>query len=186
MKRLIVLLAALACASNARAIPINGTVSLTGSVKLDTGDPATADSVTTWFNTKVEDADGDFGIFLSSGDPVTFTEPWVFDPSTPTSPLWTAGGFTFDLASSTINAQFAVGPLHFLNVSGTGTASGNGYEPTSGAWSFTTQNPSSAGRFSFSAATASHGVVPDSGSTLVLLGIALAGVGLIRRQTFAC
>jgi hypothetical protein len=186
MKKLIIILAAAVCVMNARAVPINGTVSFSGSVKLDTGNPATANAVTQWFNTKVEDADGAFGLFLVTGSPATFTAPWTFDPSTATIPLWTAGGFTFDLASSTINAQFAVGPLKFLNISGSGTVTGNGYSATPGDWSFTTQSPSSAGKFSFSASSSAHGVgVPDSGSTLGLLGAALCGIGVIRRKMAA-
>jgi hypothetical protein len=176
MKNILIILTALAV--SAHATPITGSVSFTGNVKLDTSNPATANAVITWSNTKVQDADGAFGAFLATGDTATFTAPWTFDPSTLTLPLWTAGGFTFDLASSTINAQFAAGPLKFLNVSGTGTVTGHGYDSTPGNWAFTTQSPSSEGRFSFSSATKA---VPDNGGTVALLGMAMVAIGLFKR-----
>ena len=65
-----------------------------------------------------------------------------------------------------------------VTVDGTGTISGNGFDMTNGTWSFTTQNPSAHARFSFSAAT---GSVPDGGSAVALLGIALVGIEGLRR-----
>jgi hypothetical protein len=83
-----------------------------------------------------------------------------------------AGGFTFDLLSSTVVMWTASA----LVIEGTGIVSGNGFDPTAMDWSFTTQ--SSGGRtrtvFSFSA----NGVaVPDGGSAVALLGLALTGTG---------
>ena len=66
-----------------------------------------------------------------------------------------------------------------MTVAGTGTISGNGFDVTSGTWNFTTQNPSAHARFSFSAA--SGGAVPDGGSGVALLGIALVGIECLRR-----
>jgi hypothetical protein len=76
-------------------------------------------------------------------------QPWIFDPSTPTPGLWSVGGFTFDLLSSTIVTQNAA----FLRVTGTGIVSGNGFEPTAMGWSFSIANPGGEPRttFSFSA-----------------------------------
>jgi hypothetical protein len=68
-----------------------------------------------------------------------------------------------------------------LVIEGTGIVSGNGFDPTAMDWSFTTQ--SSGGRtrttFSFSA----NGVaVPDGGSAVALLGLALTGIEVLRRR----
>ena len=52
--------------------------------------------------------------------------PWIFHPSTATPGLWSVGGFTFDLISATVVTQTAT----FLNITGTGTVSGNGFEDT--------------------------------------------------------
>jgi hypothetical protein len=57
---------------------------------------------------------------------------------------------------------------------------GNGFDPTFMTWSFTTQDPRT-GRprvFSFSAAS---GSVPDGGSTVALLGLAIVGVEALRQ-----
>jgi hypothetical protein len=68
-----------------------------------------------------------------------------------------------------------------LVIEGTGIVSGNGFDPTAMDWMFTTQ--SSGGRtrtqFSFSA----NGVaVPDGGSAIALLGLALTGTEILRRR----
>ena len=63
--------------------------------------------------------------------------------------LWSVGGFTFNLTASSITQQ----GNGFLAVSGTGTISGNGFDPTPGTWRFSTQNPPANGVFSFSAST---------------------------------
>ena len=75
------------------------------------------------------------------------TAPWTFGSGQPA--LWSVGGFTFDLTTSTITHQ----GNGFLTVSGTGTISGNGFTATPGTWRFSTQNPSANGVFSFSAST---------------------------------
>jgi hypothetical protein len=107
--------------------------------------------------------------------------PWIFNSGTPALPtpgpatpmLWQVGGFTFDLTSSTVVSQSAT----FLNVSGIGSASGNGFTSTPGTWSFTStqadgsSNPS----FSFQSQTA----VPEA-NTLALFGI--GGAGLIAAR----
>jgi len=103
-------------------------------------------------------------------------QPWIFNPSTPTPGLWSVGGFTFDLLSSTVVTQNA----QFLSISGTGIVSGNGFDPTAMEWSFTAQNAGGRPRtiFSFSA----NGIaVPDGGTTVMLLGAALGALGLARR-----
>jgi hypothetical protein len=103
-------------------------------------------------------------------------QPWIFNPSTPTPALWSVGGFTFNLLSSTIVTQNA----SFLSIKGTGIVSGNGFEPTAMDWAFTTQSSGGRSRqfFSFSA----NGAVPDGGSAVALLGLALTGIEIFRRK----
>ncbi len=118
---------------------------------------------------------GDFA-GIAPGTQATMAQPWIFNPSTPTPGLWSVGGFTFDLLSSTVVTQNA----QFLSISGTGIVSGNGFDPTAMEWSFTAQNAGGRPRtiFSFSA----NGVaVPDGGTTVMLLGAALGALGLARR-----
>ena len=175
----------LSCAvfsQQAQATPINGDIQFAGETRFDTNSLATAHRVVTWFDvfhnagfSSVTSGTGDFaGIF--PGTQATMAQPWIFNPSTPTPGLWSVGGFSFDLLTSTIVTQNA----STLVIEGTGIVSGNGFDPTSMDWSFTTQSAGGRTRttFSFSA----NGVaVPDGGSTVMLLGAALGALGMARR-----
>jgi hypothetical protein len=102
---------------------------------------------------------------------------WILSPSTLTPGLWSVGGFTFDLLSSTIVTQ----NVQSLFITGTGIVSGPGFDPTNMEWNFTTQSSRGILRtiLSFSA----DGVaVPDGGSAVALLGIALTGIEVLRRR----
>jgi hypothetical protein len=90
--------------------------------------------------------------------------------------LWQIGGFTFDLSSSMVVSQPTDGT--FLDVSGVGTMSGNGFDPTPGTWSFnsTQADGSSNPTFSFQANSAA---VPEA-SSVALFGIGV--LGLLGRQ----
>jgi hypothetical protein len=162
----------------AQAAMINGAITFSGGAVFDTSSLATATRVNTFTDVAVTSRDGDFASTVSVGDSVTMAMPYIFMPSTATPSLWSVGGFTYDLASSTVVLQNA----DFLVISGTGTVSGNGFDATTGTWSFTAQSPDANGVFSFSAATGGQGGVPDGGTTVALFGIALAGVELIRRK----
>jgi hypothetical protein len=166
----------------AQATAVNGNIQLAGEVKFNTTSLATAHSVTTWYDvfhnagfSSVTSATGDLA-GIASGTQATM-QPWAFNPSTPTASLWSVGGFTFNLLSSTIMTQNA----STLVIEGSGIVSGNGFDPTAMDWMFTTQ--SSGGRtrttFSFSA----NGIaVPESGSAVALLGLALTATEAIRRK----
>ena len=168
------------------AVLIQGNIQFGGEVQFDTNSLATATKVVTWFDvfhnagfSSVTSATGDFA-GIAPGTSAAMAQPWIFNPSTPTPGLWSVGGFTFDLLSSTVVTQNA----STLVIEGSGTVSGNGFDPTAMDWSFTTQ--SSGGRtnttFSFSA----NGVaVPDGGSAVALLGLALVGVEVLRRKFYA-
>jgi hypothetical protein len=168
----------------AQATAIQGNTNFAGSVQFNTNSLATATQVTSWFDilnnagfTSV--APGGTGDFagIPAGTQATMAQPWIFNPSTPTPGLWSVGGFTFDLLTSTIVTQNA----QFLSISGTGIVSGNGFDPTNMEWSFTSQNAGGRPRtiFSFSA---NGVVVPDGGSAVALLGLALTGIEVLRRK----
>ncbi len=159
----------------AQAAQINGAITFSGGAKYDTNSLATATTVQKFSNVTVQSGDGDFSGL--DGSSVNMATPYVFVPSTATPALWSVGGFTFDLTSSTVVLQSS----SFLLITGTGTISGNGFDPTVGTWSFTSQSPSARGVFSFSSGTDAQGV-PDGGTTVSLLGIGLAGVALLRRK----
>jgi VPDSG-CTERM motif len=168
----------------AQATAVNGSIQFAGSVAFDTNSLATATQVVTWFDINGNAgfssvAFGNTGDFagIAPGTQATMAQPWIFNPSTPTPGLWSVGGFTFDLLSSTIVTQ-AAGEL---TITGTGIVSGNGFDPTAMEWSFTTQSAGGRTRtvFSFSA---NGDAVPDGGSAVALLGLALTGIEVLRRK----
>ena len=141
------------------AAPITGTISIKGGAHPNTTSVNTATQVTNWLNGNnqpptVVSRSGSFAS-VSVGAPVTVTAPWNFN-SGPLPALWSVGGFTFNLTASSIVMQ-ANG---FLNVSGTGTITGNSFNDTPGSWKFSTQNPPANNVFSFSASTTANPPTP--------------------------
>ncbi|HEY2801506.1 MAG TPA: VPDSG-CTERM sorting domain-containing protein [Chthoniobacterales bacterium] len=163
----------------AEAVPITGAITFAGGAIFDTNSLATATRVNTFENVTVMSRDGGFTGFVNVNDSVTMATPWIFSPSSPTPGLWSVDGFTYDLASSTVVLQNA----NFLLIQGTGTIMGNGFDPTVGTWSFTSQSPDASGVFSFSAG--SNSPVPDGGTTVALFGFGLLGLGLLHWKLLA-
>ena len=175
----------LSCAvfsQQAQATAINGDIQFAGETHFDTNSLATATRVVTWFDvfhnagfSSVTSGTGDFA-GIAPGTQATMAQPWIFNPSTPTPGLWSVGGFSYDLLTSTIVTQNA----NTLHITGTGIVSGNGFDPTSMDWSFTTQSAGGHTRINFS--FSANGVaVPDGGTTVMLLGAALGVLGMARR-----
>jgi len=168
----------------AQASQITGNITLGGTVSLNTGSAGTATAVTAWHGIGgagspfVTSFDGDFTGFVTAGDATSIVAPWSFN-SGPVPMFWTVDGFTFDLTSSSIFSQGGVPPGVVVNRSG--FVSRNGFDPTFMSWSFTTQDPGTGHPriFSFSAA---NGSVPDGGSAVALLGLALVGIEVLRRK----
>jgi hypothetical protein len=172
----------------AQAAPINGNITFAGSVELNTSSAATATGVILngWHGgsttpisgaPQVQSRDGDFATFVTVGDGTAFASPWSFNSGAIPN-FWSVDNFTFNLISSAITSQGGTpGTSGFVFVTGTGTASGNGFTSTPGVWRFSTQDPSAGSppQFSFSASTA----VPEA-STVALFGIGV--LGLIGRQ----
>ena len=160
----------------AQATAITGNINFADSVTFD-GPLGTANAVTSFINTHVEaGGTGDFA-FIPINTPVTMAASWTFDPSTATPGLWSVGGFTFDLLTSTIVFQSAQG----LIITGTGIVSALGFDNTAMDWSFSSQT-SGTGEFSFSGTGLA---VPDGGSAVALLGLALVGIEVLRRKLHA-
>jgi VPDSG-CTERM motif len=162
-----------------QAVPLSGNIIFAGTVSLDSASADTATMVTAWHglgaggNPQVQGHDGGFNGFVTNGDATIFQSPWSFN-SGPVSSFWSVDGFLFDLIASAVTHHGSGA----VDVSGTGTISGHGFDPSPGSWQFSTQNPSANSEFSFSAATG----VPDGGSALCLLGLALAGIEGLRRR----
>jgi VPDSG-CTERM motif len=158
-----------------------------------TTDLAKATGVQSWSLAEVDDGTDSFAT-VANGTSVSFSQSWIFNPSTSMSPLWTIGGpenFTFNLTSSTIIYQSG----YLLAIRGTGTLSGTGFDDTPGSWLFSTQGAAMENQFCWSSSTVPKlppsilatnpplsGSVPDGGTAIVLLSGSLLGLlGLQRR-----
>jgi hypothetical protein len=163
------------CVQQAQAA--NAAINFGGGVELDSGSVNTASQVMGWldeggFMPTVIGASGNFASFATIGDSATFPSTWTFGSGA--TILWQVDGFTFNLiASSVVFNQDG-----FLLVSGTGRVTGHGYNNRPATWNFTVQDDPSNNVFSWSGGIE----VPDGGTTLALLGLALAGIEGIRRK----
>ena len=184
-------IAVLGLAGGANAVPISGNITFAGGVELDTPSAGTATEVLDWTGpggTGMPIVISDDGSFSSvaPGSAATFASPWSFN-SGPVTSLWSVGGFTFDLTSSSI--VFQGGSPAGVLVDGIGAVSGNGLSPEAMTWSFSTSDPGAAGVdsliFSFQVASGTTGAVPDGGTTAMLLGLGVLGLGMLKKQMLA-
>lgn len=163
----------------AQATPITGLLNIAGTATFNTSHLGNATEVTSFTNVTVQG--GSTGSFASIPVGTSVMMPsYIFIPSTGTPALWSVGGFTFDLQTSTVEVRNNTS----LTISGTGTIFGpGGFDPTPGVWAFTSQAPGGigGGTFSFSAGT-TGAAVPDSGMTVALLGAGLVGIAGFRAK----
>jgi hypothetical protein len=166
-------LASVGLLSSAQAVPITGMLNISGTAHYD-APIASATQITMFEDAVTGGANtGSFG-GIGAMVPVSMTFPYIFNPSTPTPALWSVAGFTFNLLSSEIITQTSNGIL----IVGTGTITGNGFDPTPGTWGFSQQKGSGT-VLTFSATT--EAAVPDGGMTATLLGLGLGGLVGARR-----
>ncbi len=180
----------LATNASAAMLSADNSVNFAGSAQFDSTSLSTATTVESWWTavapsvvasgfSRVQSSTGaEFGATIVDGALVDMNQPWNIGSGV--NDLWSVGGFTFDLTSSTLDFQSG----SFLNASGTGWITGNGYDATPGSWWFTAQLPEADGRFSYSAGTSANpgSNVPDGGSAFALLGLALGGMEALRRR----
>ncbi|HEY1663741.1 MAG TPA: VPDSG-CTERM sorting domain-containing protein [Verrucomicrobiae bacterium] len=172
----------------ASAVPISGDITFAGGVELNTSSAGTATEVTGWTGAGglgspvVISADGSFS-GITPGAAATFTAPWFFNSGAVAS-LWSVDGFTFNLTSSSI--VFQGGHPAGVLVDGTGTITGAGFTATPMDWSFSVSDPSASTTFgSIFSFQAANGSVPDGGTTAMLLGVGVLGLGILRKVMIA-
>lgn len=171
---------AMLAVASVQAIPISGSIYMGGEATLNNTETA----VTGWPLVYVVAGNGAFGSISPFTVVNMSSSQWVFSPQPgqPLNNLWSVGSFSFNFEGDTVSQNG-----NFLNIDGYGTiASSNpAYNTTDFTWNLTAENLCGTVDFIFTASTGSTsggGTVPDGGLTLVLLGIALAGVEVFRRK----
>ena len=132
-------------------------------------------------NAIVTNALGDYAGLLALGSAVSYSNFNYNVPiNTATNQLiWTHANATFTLTSFTLIDEPGTG----VTLEGTGTATLVGFDPTPGFWSFSASQASSQSIFTFQSTNISPiPGVPDSGTTALLLGVGLMGLGFAARR----
>lgn len=187
---LVAALAVLGFAVSSSAVPITGTLGFSGDASavggtgfadatgIDAGGNGAAPGVI------VTLGPSNTGDFAGFGPALGLMHDITFSPSTPATPLWVLGPWSFDLLTISVANQDA----NNITLVGVGTVFSTiiGKDPTPGKWSFSIDRPDTSsplGTFTFSANSVSPFTVPDAGSTLALLGgVVLAAAGAARRK----
>ena len=167
-------------AGSVQAVPISAGISLAGNYTVNTGNLNTATAFSTFSSVQVTSDSGSFaiaGVILNTIGSVNMT-PFSFNPfpGGGVIPLWstTAGpAASFDL--TTLSSRLQPGD-DTLTLKGTGMLHLVGFDNTPGSWTFTANQAQAT--FSWSS---SNGALPDGGTTVMLLGSALAALGMARR-----
>lgn len=174
-----------------QAVPttISGSISFSGTSTIDGTSFVTATRFTLFQDVTVGAPSSLSGDYVGTSGATVTLSPFIWDPptaSTPLDPLWTfvSGGNTYWFDLSVLHKDIA-SPTGLL-LSGLGTAyiSGPGLEKlaTPGLWNFSAQTQGLS-TFTFSSTTTVPPPgVPDGGTSVMLLGASLLGLGLIRRK----
>ena len=165
------------------ALPISGSIGFTGPYMANNSNLTLATSIS-FDNGGVNQITTDgvsTGSFagIAEGTAVTmFTPLQVNGPGVtlPDGPIWSVGGFSLTLTS--IGEQF--NSSNSLNLYGVGVLSdGNSANDSIGEWIATFNR--SGTNFTFSASSSTS--VPDGSTTVILLGLGLAAIGVVSRRT---
>jgi hypothetical protein len=185
----------IAFSATVQATSITGSINFEGGTIDLNGPISTATTITAFGGFSIVNGNAGVaptGSFAGTqGSAVTFAgAPLVFSPSSsyvdnPVLWTFTFGGniYSFDLTS--VVSSVGVGPS--LNLAGSGilTISGGVYTPTAGTFSLSATGAGSGPLNETFGFTAGNSAVPDGGTTVMLLGVALSGLGLLRKKLAA-
>jgi len=154
----------------------------------DGGNVNTIAAITDFGASAVDSATGAFAPNL--GSPVIWgPTPLVFATPGLSNPLWTTVlGFQFTVDADPLSISRIDRPFPLpdtLGLAGLGILTAPGFDPTPGGWTWTgTMNGTATFTFASTALPIDQPPppgVPDGGATLALFGVALSGLGLLRR-----
>jgi hypothetical protein len=170
----------MACAASLQADPITGSTGFTGSYTASNSNLTTANDVITITSASINGIQtGSFvgAVLTSFSSPITINSP--VNP-TFVEPLWseTVGTHVFSFVSTSDTTLLDTPNINVITGTGTITDSSDG-DTVSGTYNMSF-NVSGA-TFTWNGTSATTPTVPDSGSAVALLGIALAGIEGVRR-----
>lgn len=130
-------------------------------------------------NAVVTFVSGDYASVILGPSSVDYSD-FTYAPGPTSQLLWVIPGVAdFLLTNFTLVDEPGTG----VYLEGTGTATLTGFDPTPGFWSFSASQASSTSVFTFSSTNISPiPGVPDSGTTALLLGVGLMGLGFAARR----
>ena len=195
MKNLILkslsVLALASFALTAQAIPVSGGISFAGGYTSNTGNLNTATAFTSFTNVISTGSTGTLAPGTSGLTPFTPAVITAFNGFTfGTAPggagsitpvlIWTGSGTNGVTTTFTLNSIFTVdhNPFDTVVIVGLGNFTETGFDNTPGTFIFSANQ--AGGTFSFSLSQAA--LAPDGGTTALLLGLGLVGMGLSARR----
>ena len=167
--------------TSVQAVSINGSIAFNGTATFNSTPISGATSFTslspgfTAFGQQTGDYSSVPNFYSASFTPFTFSPT-----AASVTPLWsfTYSGDLYEFNATSMTSSFDA-VRNIWNIGGAGTASITGFTPTTGTWNLSAGNQGAS--FFFGSAAVVSGV-PDGGMTLAMLGLALSGLGLMRRK----
>lgn len=176
---------ALALSATAHAIPMTGSVEYNLDASEFTFDGSSVNFLAVPSG-KVNNASGSFAGLL--GTNVVHTD-FINDPfGASINPLVVAGAFTFGLDTMTSYdfSEVAAFNIAFLNIVGKGIISQAGFDDTWATWTFAATKDAQSNNYSATITTIPTPVqVPDGGTTLAGLGLAIGMIVVLARKRSA-
>jgi hypothetical protein len=176
LKILILVAAGFGLAPSLRAVPITGSITFGGTVNLDGTTVSDSSHANGWGAVNsVSAASGSFAGL--NGALVNLSAPWSFNSGI-CNDLWNVGGFQFNQWTSVAFDNYN-GVLTIIIM---GNVTGNSYDLTSFSGRVKIQDPSVPnGAFHYTESL-DFVTTPDGGTTVLLLGAALASLAVFRRK----
>ena len=186
--------ALLGFSATVQAVPIQGSIQFNGTGVFSFAGPQTTLTFDNDWAVTTPVPTLDYAL-VPQGTAVTF-KPLVFTGTgagatlvAPIIPLWTFTiglvTYSFDLSALSDATVTTVGLIKSVSINGSGTAHKTGFTDTLALWSLSGSGTNLILNVGSQNTTATGVGVPDGGTTVLLLGAALSGLGLLRKKLAA-